>query len=281
MTALPVTRVSLREAISRRLVVIGLVLSAGYLALFSFGFNALYTRVAEEADRLAVGLAASVMTILGLYVVRFLAALLAIFLSSSAVASEIDSGVLHAVLARPLSRTSWLAQRWLAFVLISVGYVLLMTGAITAIARGVAGYAPLSVGRALLVLALELAVLLSLGLLTSTTWSAVTSGVITFSLFGVAWLAGIIELIGTQLGNEAMRTAGIVTSLIVPSDALWRGASYYLQSPSIIALAGQDIGGGNPFTGSAPPTTALIVWSIGYVAVLLVIAAWRLRRRDL
>lgn len=281
MTALPVTRGSLREAISRRLVVIGLVLSAGYLALFAFGFNALYTRVAEEADRLAVGLAAGVMTILGLYVVRFLAALLAIFLSSSAVASEIDSGVLHAVLARPLSRTSWLAQRWLAFVLISVGYVLLMTGAITAIARGVAGYAPLSVGRALLVLALELAVLLSLGLLASTTWSAVTSGVITFSLFGVAWLAGIIELIGTQLSNEAMRTAGIVTSLVVPSDALWRGASYYLQSPSIIALASQDIGTGNPFTGSAPPTTALVVWSVGYVVVLLAIAAWRMRHRDL
>ncbi len=281
MTALPVTRGSLREAISRRLVVIGLVLSAGYLALFAFGFNALYTRVAGEADRLAVGLAAGVMTILGLYVVRFLAALLAIFLSSSAVASEIDSGVLHAVLARPLSRTSWLAQRWLAFVLISVGYVLLMTGAITAIARGVAGYAPLSVGRALLVLALELAVLLSLGLLTSTTWSAVTSGVITFSLFGVAWLAGIIELIGTQLSNEAMRTAGIVTSLVVPSDALWRGASYYLQSPSIIALAGQDIGTGNPFTGSAPPTTALVVWSVGYVVVLMAIAAWRMRHRDL
>jgi ABC-type transport system involved in multi-copper enzyme maturation permease subunit len=281
VTALPVTRGSLREAISRRLVVIGLVLSAGYLALFAFGFNALYTRVAGEADRLSVGLAAGVMTILGLYVVRFLAALLAIFLSSSAVASEIDSGVLHAVLARPLSRTSWLAQRWLAFVLISVGYVLLMTGAITAIARGVAGYAPLSVGRALLVLALELAVLLSLGLLTSTTWSAVTSGVITFSLFGVAWLAGIIELIGTQLSNEAMRTAGIVTSLVVPSDALWRGASYYLQSPSIIALAGQDIGTGNPFTGSAPPTTALVVWSVGYVVVLLAIAAWRMRHRDL
>jgi ABC-type transport system involved in multi-copper enzyme maturation permease subunit len=281
VTALPVTRGSLREAISRRLVVIGLVLSAGYLALFAFGFNALYTRVAGEADRLAVGLAAGVMTILGLYVVRFLAALLAIFLSSSAVASEIDSGVLHAVLARPLSRTSWLAQRWLAFVLISVGYVLLMTGAITAIARGVAGYAPLSVGRALLVLALELAVLLSLGLLTSTTWSAVTSGVITFSLFGVAWLAGIIELIGTQLSNEAMRTAGIVTSLVVPSDALWRGASYYLQSPSIIALASQDIGTGNPFTGSAPPTTALVVWSVGYVVVLLAIAAWRMRHRDL
>jgi ABC-type transport system involved in multi-copper enzyme maturation permease subunit len=280
MTALPVTRLSLREAVSRRLVVIGAVLSIGYLALFTFGFNALYTRVAGEADRAAVAMAAGIMTILGLYVVRFLAALLAIFLSSSAVASEIDSGVLHAVLARPLSRTSWLAQRWLAFVLLSVGYVLVMTAAIMTITGGVAGYAPLSIGRALTVLALELAVLLSLGLLTSTTWSAVTSGVVTFSLFGVAWLAGIIELIGTQLGNQAMRTAGIIVSLIMPSDALWRGASYYLQSPSLIALGSQGVAG-NPFAGSAPPTTSLIVWATGYAIVLLAVAAWRLRRRDL
>lgn len=282
MTALPVTRVSLREAVSRRLVVIGIVLSLAYLALFAFGFNALYTRVAEGvAGGASVALGASIMTVLGLYVVRFLAALLAIFLASSAVASEIDSGVLHAVLARPLSRTSWLTQRWLAFVIISVGYVVLMTIAVTQIAAGVAGYAPISVGRALAVMALELGVLLSLGLLTSTTWSAVTSGVVTFSLFGVAWLAGIIELIGAQLGNQAMRTAGIVTSLIVPSDALWRGASYYLQPPSMIALANQNIGGGTPFAGTAPPTVTLVVWSIGYVVVLLAIAAWRLRRRDL
>lgn len=282
MTALAVTRVSLREAVSRRLILVGLVLSLAFLALFAFGFNALYDRVAADVvDRTEVALAAGVMTVLGLYVVRFLAALLAIFLASSAVASEIDSGVLHAVLARPISRTSWLAQRWLAFVVLSVGYVLAMTTAVLLIADGIAGYTPLSVGRALAVLALELAVLLSVGLLTSTTWSAVTSGVVTFCLFGVAWLAGIIELIGQQLGNQTMRMAGIATSLVMPSDALWRGASYYLQPPSLLALTGQAGGGGNPFAGSAPPAMALLLWSLGYAVVLLSIAAWRLRRRDL
>ncbi|HSK91191.1 MAG TPA: ABC transporter permease subunit [Euzebyales bacterium] len=282
MTALPVTRVSLREAVNRRLVHIGLLLSAAFLALFAFGFNALYTRVADSVvseTELAVG--ATIMTVLGLYVVRFLAALLSIFLASSAVASEIDSGLLHAVLARPLSRTSWLAQRWLAFVLISVGYVTLMTGVVLAIASWIAGYAPLGAASALSIIALELAVLLSLGLLTSTTWSAVTSGVVTFSLFGVAWLAGIIELIGTELGNQAMRTAGIVTSLVIPSDALWRGASFYLQPASMLVLAGDRGGGPNPFAGSAPPTTALLIWSAAYAVVLLLVAAWRMRRRDL
>ncbi|MBW3603844.1 MAG: hypothetical protein KY460_02845 [Actinobacteria bacterium] len=280
MTALPITRLSMREAVSRRLVVVGLAISAAFLVLFALGFGALYSRVATEDDLTELAFAASMITVLGLYIVRFLAALLAIFLSSSAVATEIDSGVLHAVLARPLSRTSWLGQRWLAFVLVTVGYVSLMTVAVIAIANGIAEYAPLDPWRAIVVIALELAVLLSLGLLTSTTWSAVTSGVVTFSLFGVAWLAGIIELIGDQLRNETMQLIGIGTSLVMPSDALWRGASFYLQSPSVL-VATRAAGGGNPFAGSAPPTTSLIAWSVAYATCLLAIAAWRLRRRDI
>lgn len=278
MTALPVTRVSLREAVSRRLVAFGMVLSLLFLAVFALGFNALYTSQ-EFVSREEVVAGSTVMTVMGLYVVRFLAALLAIFLSSSAVASEIDSGLLHAVLARPLSRASWLAQRWLAFALISVGYIMAMTAGVMLVVRAIADYAPSGAGPALAIMALELVVLLALGLLTSTTWSAVTSGVVTFCLFGVAWLAGIIELIGDQIGSQTMRLIGIVTSLIIPSDALWRGASFYLQPPSMVALASGS--GGNPFAGTAPPTTALLLWSAGYAVVLLLVAAWRLRRRDL
>jgi Cu-processing system permease protein len=280
MTALPVTRVSMREAVSRRLVLIGAILTLAFLALFAFGFDALYSRVepgAATTTELAAG--ATIMTVLGLYVVRFLAAMLAIFLASGAVASEIDSGLLHAVLARPLSRTSWLAQRWLAFGVISVGYVTVTAAAVMLIANAIANYVPLSAGRALAVMALELAVLLSVGLLMSATWSTVTSGVVTFSLFGVAWLAGIIELIGEQVGSQTMRMIGIVTSLVIPSDALWRGASFYLLSPAALAFGRQVPE--NPFGGTAPPTGTLIVWSAGYVVVGLLLAAWRLRRRDL
>ena len=135
-------------------------------------------------------------------------------------------------------------------------------------------------GLALAVLAIELAVLLPVGLLMSATWSTVTSGVVTFSLFGVAWLAGIIELIGQQVGSQTMRMIGIGTSLLIPSDALWRGASFYLQSPAV-AIMGRQSGGGNPFAGTAPPTTTLVVWSIGCAVMLLALAAGRLGRRDL
>lgn len=281
-TALPVTRFSLREAVSRRLVALGIVVSLAFLALFGVGFAALWSRViAEEAavDPQAGPAAATVLTVLALWVVRVLASLLTILLASSAVASEVDSGLLHAVLARPISRTSWLAQRWLAFAVIVVGYVVAMGAAVLVIAGSIADFAPLDPARALAIVTLEMLVLLALGMLASTAWSSVTAGVLTFGLFGMAWLAGVIEVVGMQLDNAAMRQIGIVVSLVIPSDALWRGASFYLQPPLVSALL--DGAGGNPFVGTVPPTTPLIVWSIGYAVVGVLLAGWRLRSRDL
>ena len=54
------------------------------------------------------------LVLLGLYGVQFLAALLALFLGAASVSPEIDSGALHAVLARPLSRLEYLLGRFLA-----------------------------------------------------------------------------------------------------------------------------------------------------------------------
>ena len=65
-----------------------------------------------------------------------------------------------------------------------------------------------------------------------------------------------------------MLNIGTTVSLLLPSDALWRGASYYLESPSLLAVMGAA-GGGIPFFASAPPTTAMLAWSVGYVVVVL------------
>ncbi len=113
------------------------------------------------------------------------------------------------------------------------------------------------------------------------------NGVVVFTLLGLAWLAGIIEFVGTLLqnapdttGGNAMVNIGTAVSLLLPSDALWRGASYYLESPSLLALMA-SARGGIPFFASGPPATALLVWSVGYAAVMLAGAVLAFRRRDL
>jgi len=245
---LQIARFTLQEAVSRRLILAGVLISLGYIGLFALGFHFAYDKSIETTtsveSRLSLGVAFATLTLFGVYVVNYLASFLALFLSVAAISGEIDSGTLHAVLARPLRRSEFVIGRWL-------------------------GYA------------------VTLSLFGSTLMPTLANGIVVFTLLGLAWLAGIIEFVGRLLtaasnstGGDAMLNIGTAVSLILPSDALWRGASYYLESPSMLAVLGAARGG-IPFFSSTPPAPALVVWAVGYVVVILAGAVLAFRRRDL
>src|SRR3954454_12490351 len=121
-----IVRFTLLEAVSRRLILAGLVVSAGFIGLFTLGFHFAYDRALENSptpqSRLELGIAFAVLTLFGVYVVNYLASFLALFLSVGAVSGEIDSGTLHAVLARPLRRSEFVVGRWLGYALLICAY---------------------------------------------------------------------------------------------------------------------------------------------------------------
>lgn len=277
-----VVRATLREAASRKLLVAVLVLSALFVALFGVGAAFARGWLAAETDPVEVALTSTVLTVLGLYVASFLAAFLALFLSAGAVSGEIDSGQLHAVLARPLSRVSWLLQRWLGFAIVVTGYTVLLAAALLLIARWALGYQAVNPILGVALMALQTLTLLALGVFGSTRLSTLANGAVVFFAFGLAWMAGFIELIGSAIDNVAMERVGVVTSLLIPSDALWRGASAALSSPAVLtAFTANDTLDRPPFTGVTLPPAEFIVWSLLYVPVLLWLAARAFRRRDL
>jgi ABC-type transport system involved in multi-copper enzyme maturation permease subunit len=272
---------SMKEAMRRKLVLAGLIASVAFVGLFALGFWLLYReQAALGEDRTEILVAATVIAVLGLYAVQFLAAFLAMFVAVGAISTEVDSGQLHAVLARPLTRTSWLLQRGVAFSVLAAGYVLVMTLSLLLVARVIAGYEPIDPLRAVGLMMLQVVVLIALGLAASARWSTLAAGVAVFGLFGLGWLGGIIELVGDIVSNDTLRSIGIASSLLIPSDALWRGASYYLSSPVVVA-ARQASEDWIPFASVNPPSVWMIVWSCGYAALLLLVAVRRLGRRDL
>jgi Cu-processing system permease protein len=283
--ALHVAQWTIKEAVRRKLVIGLLMLSVVYVGLFCLGFRLLYDKAAENAgaEPLLDVLAANILTVLGLYAVQFLAAFLALFLSVGSISAEIESGMLHAVLSRPVTRAQYLFGRWLALVGLLVTYVATMAGALLVIARAVAGYQPVGAARALAMLTLQVVLLITVGLFGSTLLSTMANGVITFSLFGLAWLGGLIEFIGVGVKNDTMANIGTAVSLIFPSDALWRGASYYVQSSSFLAQTSAfgQFSGGIPFAANTPPTAKIVLWAIGYLLVLHVLARATFGRRDL
>lgn len=269
---------ALREAASRRILAVGVIVSVLFIGLFwlayAMGFSSLSGDLDNPQDRV---IGATIMTVLGLYAVQFLAAFLAILLSTGAVAAEIDSGRALAVLARPVSRRSWLAQRAAAFAGLAVVYVVVMTASVLAIANGIGGFAAIDPARAIGLLVLEVVLLAVLGVALSTRLSAIAAGVVVVVGYGLAWLAGIIEFVAATLGNEGLERVGIGISLVLPSDALWRGASFYLQSPVVMLAGGVEL----PFASLEPPSPWLIAWSLGYLLVLALLAVRTLDRRDL
>src|SRR5205823_5437325 len=131
---------------------------------------------------------------------------------------------LHAVLARPLARWEYVLGRWLGYAGMMVVYVGAMSALLLVIARLIAGYQPADAGRAVALMMLGSLLLLTVSLFGSTLMSTLANGVVVFTLFGLAWLGGIIEFIGGLLDNGTMVNLGIAVSLLIPSDGIWRAA---------------------------------------------------------
>jgi ABC-2 type transport system permease protein len=276
------------------------VLSVAFVALFAVGFFLLYH--AQERDLLeGQGLGAggpdglsvreellaisTILVVLGLYGVQFLATLLGLFLGVASVSPEIDSGALHAVLARPLSRLQYLMGRFLALAGLLSVYVVVMSASLLLTARIVAGYQPGDAPRVIGLMVLQVLILLAVSLLGSTVLPTLANGVVMLVLFGLAWLGGIIGFVGTiPPGNELLANLGTAVSLLLPADAVWRGASYHVLPPSFLVArsfaSGDDVVG-LPFGSTAPMAPAMLAWAVAYPLACLGLAVAAFRRRDL
>jgi Cu-processing system permease protein len=299
MSVLVVARWTVLEARRRRLLLAGVVLSVAFVALFAVGFALLYhtqERSMLQAQAQGIGppggfdvreellAIATVLVVLGLYGVQFLASLLGLFLGVASVSPEIDSGALHAVLARPLSRLDYLLGRFLALAGLLTAYVVVMSAALLLTARVVAGYQPASATRVVGLMILQVFILLAVSLLGSTVLPTLANGVVMLALFGLAWLGGIIGFIGSiPPGNELMANLGAAVSLLLPADAVWRGASYHVLPPSLLVASSFADGGDIqlPFASTAPIAPAMLGWAVAYPVACLAMAVAAFRRRDL
>jgi ABC-type transport system involved in multi-copper enzyme maturation permease subunit len=281
---LRITRLTLDEAMSRRLIPAGVVVSLLYVALFALAYNFAQDRGAQlvtgQRSRVLVGVGMASLTLSGLYIVNLLSGFLALFLSVGAVSAEVDSGTLHALLARPVRRWQFLLGRWLAYALIISVYVAVMAGLVLTVASLIGDYTTPDAARAIGLMILASLFLVTLSLFGSTFLPTSTNGAVVFTLFGLGWLSGVIQVLGETLSNPALLNLGVTVALFIPSDMLWRSASYYVQPASILAAA-STFKSALPILANAPPTPGLVAWGLVYPLVLLGSATLVFSRRDL
>jgi Cu-processing system permease protein len=272
---LTIAHLTLAEARRRRILAAALILGAAFVLLFALGFHFIAKDVRGHASPAQQRFVMSFVVMAALYAANFLIVMTSVLVTVDTLAGEIGSGVIETLATKPVPRWVVALGKWLGCWTILALYASLLCGGVLVAARLVGGYTPPNAARGLPLLLLEGTVLLTLALVGGTRLSTLANGVTVFGLYGLAFVGGWMEQIGTIAGNATARYIGIAASLLVPSESLWQLASHIMQPPLV-----RDMGIG-PFAPLSVPSPAMVGWAMGYVLVALAVALRLFRTRDL
>jgi Cu-processing system permease protein len=282
MITLTIARLSFREASRRKILLAALLLGLLFLGVYGLGFHLIMVEVEKEVGSMRVlelNQIRNFLLMAGMYVVNFLTAMMTVLTSVDTLSGEIGSGTIHTLVAKPVRRWEIVLGKWLGFAGMISLYLLLMGGGVMGLVFLRSGYIAPHPLSALALMWLNALVLLSVSILGGAYLSTLANGVLVFGLYGVAFIGGWIEQIGSFFTNQAASqiaiNIGIITSLIIPSEALWKRAAHDLQSPLVSAL------GISPFTTRSYPSTAMVIYAILFMLVAFALAVRRFSQRDL
>jgi Cu-processing system permease protein len=276
-TTVLMASVTFREAARRKILWIAAIAGVLFLVLFWTGLHAMLKRADNIANLAVITRRESInmMLMMALYAASMLTSMMAALTSCDTLSGEIASGTIHAIATKPVRRWCLVLGKWAGFAGMLTLYVLLLAGGCVALSCFEGRYLIPHIAVVLSLLWLQAVLLLGVTMACSTTFSALTSGAITLGLYGLAFVGGWIEQFGALRHVETCVNLGIISSLIMPSDALWRRAAFKIQPPLLGAA------GASPFASTLVPSNAMVVYAVLYAALALGLAVILFERRDL
>jgi Cu-processing system permease protein len=280
-TILIIARLTFQEAIRRKIVLAALVLGIAFLVIFNLGFyfiNQEFNTPTDGRPPMAETFrnqAYNFMVLAGLYVVNFLSVAIAALITADSLAGEIQSGTIQSIVTKPIRRSGVVLGKWLGHAVLLLLYLTLLGGGVVLSVWLLSGYQTPGWLPGVGLMYFNSLIIMSLTLAFSSTFSTLATGGAVFGAFGLAFIGGWVERIGSILQNQTAVNLGILSSLILPSEALWNKASSLMTSP----LA--NLVGVTPFTSGSEPSTLMIAYAALYLAVALSAAIYQFWKRDL
>jgi ABC-type transport system involved in multi-copper enzyme maturation permease subunit len=277
-----IAKLTIGEAARRRVLWVLVILAAVAIALTTWGVASLVGTARDEGiGELQIKFVVSQILIFIAFMFGFVLVMTAAFFGSPAIASDLETGVAQAMLARPLRRSSYLLGRWLGLAIVIVVYAVAMGLLAIGVVGLVSGYLPPDPILPVVYLAGQALVLLSLTVLLSTRLPPIAGGAIAVVAYGLAWTAGVIGKIGLALGATSLTTVADASRYLLPTDALWQGVVFGLEPSFVINAIEDEFARSSPFFAASPPPAQLVVWSVIWIVLVLALAIVQLRRREL
>ena len=212
---LVVAGLTLREMARRRVlwVLLGLVVVSVVLVGWGTGARlvtlSVRRRMAREegVGEVEIRIGVSQVLILIAFMFSFVLAMSAAFLAAPAIASDVETGTVHAMLARPLRRAELVVGRWLGLSIVVGGYAALSGLLAIAVVALVSGHLPPHPFMAVGFLTFEAVAVLTLALALGTRLPAIAAGAISVVLFGVGWFVGVLGNIAVAFEAAPLQRA--------------------------------------------------------------------------
>ena len=279
---LTVAGLTLREMARRRVLWVLAALVVVSVVLVGWGTERLVTFArADGSSEVEIRIGVSQVLIFISFMFSYVLAMSAAFLAAPAIASDVETGTVHAMLARPLRRAELLTGRWVGLSIVVGAYAALSGLLAIAVVALVSGHQPPEPLTAIGYLAFQAIAILTVALTLGTRLPGMAAGAITVVLFGVGWFLGVLGNIAIAFDATALRQVSEASRVLLPTDGLWRGVIWGLEPPLFLLISAGRGAAANPFYASAPPPAAFPAWSVVWVLLVLGIGIALFRRREL
>jgi Cu-processing system permease protein len=227
--------------------------------------------VQHEAER-------KIFLVLGIYFSSSIVSLLAIFSAVGSVSAEVENGMLHAILAKPIGRRSVILGKFIGYALMLACYACLLFASILLLNVFIMGSEIKSALPATGLVIMQPLILLAVTIAGSTKLSTLANGITAFMLYTIGVVGGMVEQIGAMGNIVAMKNIGILTSLAMPIDSIYRMIVNVITKSSGNQFSEMMLG---PFGTISEPSPAMAIYAAFYLAVFLVLAVRIFTKRDI
>jgi Cu-processing system permease protein len=282
MPLLTISRLTFLEAVRRRIALAAFLLGLAFQILYAI---ALYLVIHQGSGLPSGGVEQTLLrsqvlnflSLMGIYAVNFLTIAMAALVAADTLAGEIASGTVQSIVTKPVRRAEVVLGKWLGYAMLLALYLLLMIGGVIASVYIIAHYTLPNVAAGAALIFVESLVILSLTVACSSTFSTLATGGVVFGLWGLAFIGGFVEQIGALIHNTSVVNIGIISSLILPTEAVFRRAAFIMTSPVVQALGFSN----GPLFVVSVPSPAMVVYAVLYLLARVGLAVRQFDRRDL
>lgn len=231
---------------------------------------------AGSLDRPLVG-----ATLLGTaaFVELLLGAIVAVFLAQGTVRGDADRGTLQTLAVRPVHRVAIVLGRAGVAAGLAAAYTAAMWAAAVATVRVASGFTPDAAAAPALPLAAAVALIALTAVALSTLLPAQATGLVTLTLVGFGFTAGLLAQLGAVYGLGDLQRVADGLSVLLPFEGLYRHVLHQLEG-GVGSLSSFGLAVG-PFGGARAAGPAFAAWSAGWALLLLTVAGWRTNRLDI